>query len=94
MDKEDLSAFRGSLENELGALLLRTLQQIEKQPQMIQGTMLVHTAGTFGDKIKNSYFDFKKEYSDMGEDFGLSEGEYKSIIDDVVRKVLSKFVKL
>lgn len=94
MNEYYVKALKSNLESSLRELLIETLQNAQELPEMMHGTMVMSAAGNFCDSSKKGYSQLKRELENLNQDIGMSEHEYKLLVDNITTKVLNEFIQM
>ncbi len=88
-----LEGFKTKMRTDLRDSLDQALRDAKELPEMMHGIIVMQAAASFCEGLKGHYMDFKNELEYMNQDIGLSEFEYKEIIDEITSEVLSEYVE-
>jgi len=94
MNEIHLSALKVQMETALRTLLTESLQNAQNMPEMMHVMVVMSAAGIFCDGMKKDYSKLQQEFLNLNQNIGLTEQEYKKIVDDVTTKVLNEFIEL
>lgn len=93
MNKNDLTWLKEKLETSLREVCIDALKEAQTLPEIMHGMMVMSVAGDCCKNMKNHYSELKMLIEDIGQDIGLTEQEFISLVDDITTRVLDEFIE-
>ena len=89
--QSQIIAIQLRIESDLRDLLMETLTDAQKLPEMMHGILVMQAAGNFSKELKDNYSEMRNEIVGF-DDIFLDETEFDSMIDNATSKVLEEFI--